>query len=50
MALPLVTVVVGRKSNKQKKNTYSVVTTSKGCDLPHKIEENLNDLKPGLPK
>ena len=50
MALPLVTVVVGRKINDKKDNHFSVVTTSKGCDFPHKIEENLSDLKPGLPK
>ena len=48
MALPLVTVVLGRK--KEGAGQFSVVTTSKECDLPHKVEENLNDLKPGLPK
>ena len=49
MALPLVTVVVGRKREKDT-NQFCVVATSKECDLPHKIEENLHNLKPGLPK
>ena len=58
MALPLVTLVVGRKrqakfcdqtiSNENRK--FSVVTTSKECDLPHKIEEDFKNLKPGGPK
>ena len=51
MALPLVTVVVGKKSNFHNQfNQFSIVTTSKHCDLPHKIDEKLSDLKPGLPK
>ena len=53
MALPLVTIVVGRRRDKKtEKNIrcYSVVTTSKECDLPHKIQENLDNLKPGIPK
>ena len=58
MALPLVTLVVGRKReikfceqtilNENKK--FCVVTTSKECDLPHKIEEDFRNLKPGKPK
>ena len=48
MALPLVTVVVGRRSGNNDK--FCVVTTSKECDLPHKVEENLDNLKPALPK
>ena len=58
MALPLVTLVVGRKReikfcdqtifNEKKK--FCVVTTSKECDLPHKIEEDFRNLKPGTPK
>ena len=50
MALPLVTVVVGRKSTHTKNNHFCIVTGSKHCDLPHTINENLSDLKPGLPK
>ena len=49
MALPLVTVVVGRKREKESKQ-FCVVTTSKECDLPHRVEEKLENLKPGLPK
>ena len=48
MALPLVTVVLGRK--KEGNGQFSVITASKECDLPHKVEENINDLKPGVPK
>ena len=58
MALPLVTLVVGRKReakfcdqtifNEYRK--FSVVTTSKECDLPHRIEEDLKNLKPGVPR
>ena len=48
MALPLVTVVLGRK--KEGNGQFSVVTTSKECDLPHKVDESINDLKPGKPK
>ena len=50
MALPLVTVVVGRKQLNGDTNKFCVVTTSKECDLPHKVEENLDNLKPGAPK
>ena len=50
MGLPLVTVVVGRKRQAENSNRYCVITTSDECDLPHKIEENLDNLKPGLPK
>ena len=48
MALPLVTVVLGRK--KDENGRFSVVTTSKECDFPHKVEESLSSLKPGMPK
>ena len=48
MALPLVTVILGRKTDGN--GQFSTVTTSKECDLPHKVQENLNSLKPGLPK
>jgi len=48
MALPLVTVVLGRKTDEN--GRFSIVTTSKECDLPHKVEESLNSLKPGMPK
>ena len=50
MALPLVTVVVGRKQLNGENNKFCVVTTSKECDLPHKVEEDLLNLKPGVPK
>ena len=54
MALPLVTLVVGRKREvkigDQTIFKFSVVTTSKECDLPHKIEEDFKNLKPGVPK
>ena len=50
MALPLVTVVVGRKQLNGQNNKFCVVTTSKECDLPHKVEEDLLNLKPGVPK
>ena len=49
MALPLVTVVVGRK-RKVDSNQFRVVTTSKECDLPHKVEENVENIRPGVPK
>ena len=51
MALPLVTVVVGRR---QKcigdSKTYCLVTTTEECDLPHRVEEVIKDLLPGFPK
>ena len=50
MALPLVTVVVGRKRNNKEKDNFCIVTTSKDCDSPHKVEEKFSELKPGLPK
>ena len=50
MALPLVTVVVGRKQSNGDNNKFCVVTTSRECDLPHKVEEDLLNLKPGVPK
>ena len=49
MALPLVTVVVGRK-REEVSNQFRVVTTSKDCDLPHRVEERMDNFKPGSPK
>ena len=51
MALPLVTVVVGSKrGDNANLSQYRAVTTSEECDLPHRVEGSLDELKPGLPK
>lgn len=49
MALPLVTVVVGRK-RPSTTSLSSIVTTSEACDQPIKIELDLANVQPGLPK